>query len=187
MIYIQLFVTFFLIGLFTFGGGAAMLSLIQTQVVSKFGWLTEGQFTDIVAIPQCTPGPIGVNCATYTGYEVAGVAGSALATFALVLPSFIIFYGIIRLYNKYHQTSLFGDIMSGLRPAVAGLIGAAALILMFRINLEGGLPQISVLTENFGHWTSWVIMAVSFVAAFFFKVNPILLIVAGGIAGLLLY
>ncbi len=187
MIYIQLFVTFFLIGLFTFGGGAAMLSLIQTQVVSKFGWLTEGQFTDIVAISQCTPGPIGVNCATYTGYEVAGVAGSALATFALVLPSFIIFYGIIRLYNKYHQTSLFGDVMSGLRPAVAGLIGAAALILMFRINLEGGLPQISVLTENFGHWSAWVIMAVSFVAAYFFKVNPILLIVAGGIAGLLLY
>ena len=187
MIYVQLFVTFFLIGLFTFGGGAAMLSLIQTQVVSKFGWLTEGQFTDIVAISQCTPGPIGVNCATYTGYEVAGVAGSALATFALVLPSFIIFYGIIRLYNKYHQTSLFGDVMSRLRPAVAGLIGAAALILMFRITLEGGLPQISVLTENFGHWSAWVIMAVSFVAAFFFKINPILLIVAGGLAGLLLY
>lgn len=187
MIYVQLFVTFFLIGLFTFGGGAAMLSLIQTQVVSKFGWLTEGQFTDIVAISQCTPGPIGVNCATYTGYEVAGVTGSALATFALVLPSFIIFYGIIRLYNKYHSTSLFGDVMSGLRPAVAGLIGAAALILMFRINIEGGLPQISILTENFGHWTSWVIMGVSFVAAFFFKVNPILLILAGGIAGLLLY
>lgn len=164
-----------------------MLSLIQAQVVSKFGWLTEGQFTDIVAISQCTPGPIGVNCATYTGYEVAGVAGSALATFALVLPSFIIFYGIIRLYNKYHQTSLFGDVMAGLRPAVAGLIGAAALILMFRINIEGGLPQFGILTENFGHWTSWVIMGVSFIAAFFFKVNPILLIVAGGIAGLLLY
>ena len=77
--------------------------------------------------------------------------------------------------------------MSGLRPAVAGLIGAAALILMFRINLEGGLPQISVLTENFGHWSAWVIMAVSFAAAYFFKVNPILLIVAGGIAGLILY
>lgn len=187
MIYLQLFVTFFVIGLFTFGGGAAMLSLIQTQVVSKFGWLTEAQFTDIVAISQCTPGPIGVNCATYTGYEVAGVAGSALATFALVLPSFIIFYGIITLYNKYHSTSLFGDVMAGLRPAVAGLIGAAALILMFRVNMEGYLPQISVIPENFGDWTAWAILAVSFVAAFFFKVNPILLIVAGGITGLLIY
>ena len=128
MIYLQLFATFFVIGLFTFGGGVAMLSLIQTQVVTKFGWLTEAQFTDIVAISQCTPGPIGVNCATYTGYEVAGVAGSALATFALVLPSFIIFYGIITLYNRYHNTSLFSNVMTGLRPAVAGLIGAAALM-----------------------------------------------------------
>ena len=183
MIYLQLFATFFVIGLFTFGGGAAMLSLIQTQVVTKFGWLTEAQFTDIVAISQCTPGPIGVNCATYTGYEVAGVAGSALATFALVLPSFIIFYGIITLYNKYHQTSLFSDVMTGLRPAVAGLIGAAALILMFHVDTAG----ISVITENFGDWTAWAILGVSFIASFFFKVNPILLIVAGGITGLLIY
>ena len=183
MIYLQLFVTFFVIGLFTFGGGAAMLSLIQTQVVTKFGWLTEAQFTDIVAISQCTPGPIGVNCATYTGYEVAGVAGSALATFALVLPSFIIFYGIITLYNKYHTTSLFSDVMTGLRPAVAGLIGAAALLLMFHLSPTG----ISVITENFGDWMSWVILGVSFIASFFFKVNPILLIVAGGITGLLIY
>lgn len=187
MIYLQLFATFFVIGLFTFGGGAAMLSLIQTQVVTKFAWLTEGQFTDIVAISQCTPGPIGVNCATYTGYEVAGIAGSAVATFALVLPSFIIFYGIISIYNKYHRTSLFGDIMSGLRPAVAGLIGAAALILMFRLSMDGGLPRMEIIEENFGDWSSWVILGVSFVASFFFKVNPILLIVAGGIAGLLLY
>ena len=183
MIYFQLFVTFFVIGLFTFGGGAAMLSLIQTQVVTKFGWLTEAQFTDIVAISQCTPGPIGVNCATYTGYEVAGVAGSALATFALVLPSFIIFYGIITLYNKYHTTSLFGDVMTGLRPAVAGLIGAAALILMFHVSTT----EFSVITENFGDWTAWLILGISFVASFFFKVNPILLIVAGGITGLLIY
>ena len=187
MIYIQLFLTFFLIGLFTFGGGAAMLSLIQTQVVAKFGWLTEAQFTDIVAISQCTPGPIGVNCATYTGYEVAGVAGSAIATFALVLPSFIIFYGIITLYNKYHQTNLFADVMSGLRPAVAGLIGAAALILMFRISMDGWIPQIEVIEENFGDWTSWAILAASFIASFFFKVNPILLILAGGIIGLIIY
>lgn len=187
MIYIQLFATFFLIGLFTFGGGAAMLSLIQAQVVAKFGWLTEAQFTDIVAISQCTPGPIGINCATYTGYEVAGVAGSALATFALVLPSFIIFYGIIWLYNKYHSTSLFGNVMAGLRPAVAGLIAAAALILMFRIGIQGGIPQISVIPENFSHWSSWVILGVSFIAAYFFKVNPILLIVAGGVTGLLIY
>jgi chromate transporter len=187
MIWLQLFCTFFLIGLFTFGGGAAMLSLIQTQVVTKFGWLTEAQFTDIVAISQCTPGPIGVNCATYTGYEVAGLAGSALATFALVLPSFLIFYGIIRLYNKYHETALFGDVMNGLRPAVAGLIGAAALILMFRISFEGGLLQIETIKENFRDWSSWALMAAGFAASFFFKINPILLIIAGGLIGLIIY
>ena len=183
MIYLQLFVTFFVIGLFTFGGGGAMLSLIQTQVVGKFAWLTEGQFTDIVAISQCTPGPIGVNCATYTGYEVAGVAGSAIATFALVLPSFIIFYGIITLYNRYHTTSLFSNVMAGLRPAVAGLIVAAALILMFHICPQG----ISVLEVNFPDWTSWAIMAASLLASLVFKINPILLIVAGGIIGLIIY
>ena len=187
MIWLQLFATFFLIGLFTFGGGAAMLSLIQTQVVTRYAWLTEAQFTDIVAISQCTPGPIGVNCATYTGYEVAGLAGSAIATFALVLPSFIIFYGIIRLYNKYHGTALFGNVMAGLRPAVAGLIAAAALILMFHISMSGWLPEISVIRENFGDWTSWAIMGAAFAAAYFFKINPIVLIVAGGIAGLLIY
>lgn len=187
MIWLQLFGTFFVIGLFTFGGGAAMLSLIQTQVVTRYGWLTEGQFADIVAISQCTPGPIGINCATYTGYEVAGIAGSALATFALVLPSFLIFYGIITLYNKYNRTSLFTDIMAGLRPAVAGLIGAAALILMFRISMDGGMPQIGIIRENFPDWTSWAIMGAAFAAACFFKINPILLIAAGGIVGLLVY
>ena len=187
MIFLQLFATFFLIGLFTFGGGAAMLSLIQDQVVTKFGWLSEAQFTDIVAISQCTPGPIGVNCATYTGYEVAGLAGSAVATFALVLPSFIIFYGIIYLYNKYHRTRLFGDVMDGLRPAVAGLIGAAALILMFRFSADGWLPRAEVIPENFGSPASWVIMGASFVAAYAFRVNPILLMIAGGILGLILF
>lgn len=187
MIFVQLFVTFFIIGLFTFGGGAAMLSLIQAQVVGKFAWLTETQFTDIVAISQCTPGPIGVNCATYTGYEVAGIAGSAVATFALVLPSFIIFYGIITLYNKYHTTSLFGNIMSALRPAVAGMIGAAALILMFRISMSGAIPRLEVIRENFSDWTSWVLLAAAFIAAYRFKVNPILLILAGGLTGLIIY
>jgi len=187
MIYLQLFVTFFIIGLFTFGGGGAMLSLIQTQVVTKFGWLTEGQFTDIVAISQCTPGPIGVNCATYTGYEVAGVAGSAVATFALVLPSFIIFYGIITIYNKYHTTDLFGNVMAGLRPAVSGLIGAAAIILMFRISLGADGLSMEILSDNFPDIASWCILAGTVLASFVFKANPILLILLGGVLGLIIY
>lgn len=188
---LQLFWTFFLIGLFNFGGGGAMISLIQSKVVTEFGWISQGQFTDIVAISQTTPGPIGINCATYVGFEVGrgfggtlpGIMGSAIATFALVLPSFIIFWGIVRLYNKYRSTALFGNVMTALRPAVAGLIGAAALVLMFKL----GFGEISVLTENFPDWTSWAILAVSVAASLIFKVNPILLILAGGLLGFIIY
>lgn len=186
-----LFWTFFVIGLFNFGGGGAMISLIQSKVVTEFGWISQGQFTDIVAISQTTPGPIGINCATYVGYEVGnsfggalpGIAGSAIATFALVLPSFLIFWGIVYIYRKYSKTPLFGNVMSGLRPAVAGLIGAAALIMMF--TFSSGAPV--VLKENFPDWKSWVILAASLVASLGFKINPILLILAGGIAGFLIY
>lgn len=205
-IFLQLFWTFFVIGLFNFGGGGAMISLIQSRVVTDLGWITQAQFTDIVAISQTTPGPIGINCATYVGYEVGchagafapaagsvilGIAGSALATLALVLPSFLIFWGIVALYKKYRTTPLFGNVMSGLRPVVAGLIGAAALLLMFRF--VGVFPQgdpapfVSVLTENFADWTSWVILAASVAASFIFKINPILLILAGGLIGLIIY
>ena len=188
---LQLFWTFFVIGLFNFGGGGAMISLIQSKVVTEFGWITQGQFTDIVAISQTTPGPIGINCATYVGFEVGndfggilpGIAGSAMATFALVLPSFIIFWGIVYIYNKYNSTPLFSNVMNGLRPVVAGLIGAAALILMFNLSTNG----ISVLKENFGDWTSWAILAASVAASISFKVNPILLILAGGLIGFIIY
>ena len=207
-IFLQLFWTFFVIGLFNFGGGGAMISLIQSRVVTDLGWITQAQFTDIVAISQTTPGPIGINCATYVGYEVGchagalassaapasvalGIAGSALATLALVLPSFLIFWGIVALYKKYRSTPLFGKVMSGLRPVVAGLIGAAALLLMFRFGgvfTQGDpVPFLSVLTENFADWTSWAILAATVAASFIFKVNPILLIVAGGVLGLIIY
>src|SRR5574344_793310 len=109
----QLFSTFFFIGLLNFGGGGAMISLIQGQVVALHGWLTEGAFTDIVAISQSTPGPMAINCATYVGYEVMktsgygqllAVFGSAVSTLAVVLPSFLVFFVVIRLFNKYHNS-----------------------------------------------------------------------------------
>ena len=212
-IFLQLFWTFFVIGLFNFGGGGAMISLIQSRVVTDLGWISQAQFTDIVAISQTTPGPIGINCATYVGYEVGrgiaagtlgtagtlasagsvalGIAGSALATLALVLPSFIIFWGIVALYKKYHSTPLFNNVMSGLRPVVAGLIGAAALLLTFRFGCpfpQGDpAPFVSVLTENFADWTSWLILAATLAASFILKANPILLILAGGVIGLIIY
>ena len=136
---LQLFGVFFVIGLFTFGGGYAMLSFIQTQVVVAHGWLSESAFTDIVAISQMTPGPVGINCATYVGYEVlhqagashlAGILGSLSATFAVILPSFIIVLAIVKFYTKFKNSRVFAGVLGSLRPAVVGLIGAAANSLM---------------------------------------------------------
>jgi len=182
ILFLQLFYTFFLIGAFTIGGGYAMLSLIEHQVVAVHGWLTEAAFTDIVAISQMTPGPIGINTATYVGYtvvEASGAAdwvcvlGSLTSTFAIMLPSFIIMMIIVKLYEKLRSNNIFAGVMSGLRPVVVGLIGAAAVVLMNR--------------ENFIDWKSWVIFAVAFVTGMFTKLSPILLIILAGVAGFILY
>ena len=192
----QLFFTFFFIGLFNFGGGGAMLSLIQGQVVTAHQWITQGEFTDIVAISQSTPGPIGINCATYVGYEVmenagfgqfAGMLGSALATFAVVLPSFLVFFLIIRVFHRFHETRTFADAMKALRPAVAGLIGAASLVLIWKTQWSGMHPQVSLLTENFPDWKAWAIFAAAFVLGFTKKAGPIAIILGAGVLGLLIY
>ena len=197
---LQLAWTFFIIGLFTFGGGYAMLSLIQAQVVSAHGWLAESAFTDIVAISQMTPGPIGINCATYVGYDVLsaatgshalGILGSATATLAIILPSFIIMLLIVRFYTKFRSNRLFEGVMKGLRPAVVGLIGAAAVILMFKTVWSGtplfSEPEISVVKDNLPDWKSWLLLAAGFAASYWGKVSPIILILAGAAAGMLLY
>ena len=197
---LQLFGVFFVIGMFTFGGGYAMLSLIQTQVVVAHPWITESAFTDIVAISQMTPGPIGINCATYVGYEVlhnagashlVGILGSATATLAVVLPSFLIVLTMVRFYTKFKDNKYFEGVMSWLRPAVVGLIGAAGLILMFKSSWSG-TPllsgfDISVVKENFPHWSSWLLFAAAVVASLIFKIGPIPIIIAGGILGFIIY
>lgn len=184
---LQLFLTFFLIGLFNFGGGGAMISLIQTQVVTTHGWIGEEQFLDIVAIAEMTPGPIGINCATYVGYQVAGVAGSAVATLAVVLPSFLIFLLLIMIFDRFHTHPVFISVMSALRPAVVGLIAAAGVILALRIEWSGLAPRISVIKGNFPDWKSWALFGASFLISYFSKVSPILIILAAGCLGLLLY
>ena len=192
----QLFITFFFIGLFNFGGGGAMLSLIQGQVVTAHGWISQELFTDIVGISQSTPGPIGINCATYVGYEVmqgagfgqlAGVLGSTVATFAVVLPSFFVFFLIIKVFNKFHESRTFGDTMRALRPAVAGLIGAAALVLIFGTRWEGLRPQLHLLTENFPDWKAWVLFVAAFGLGISKKAGPIAIILGAGLIGLLIY
>lgn len=182
MIYLELFYTFFKIGLFGFGGGYAMLSMIQGEVVVRHQWITSQEFTDMVAISQMTPGPIGINAATYVGYmAVDNVWGSVIATLAVVLPSFILMLTISRFFLKYQKHPIVLAIFQGLRPAVVGLLASAALLLMN--------------TENFGSPTddfrSFIISLLLFIGAFVgtqrFKLSPILLIVLCGLAGFILY
>ena len=182
MVFIELFSTFFIIGMFTIGGGYAMLSLIQNEVVTVHGWIDETAFTDIVAISQMTPGPIGINSATYIGYEVIArtgaseflcILGSATATFAVVLPSFIIVLGICRVYDKWKNHYMFQGVMSGLKPATLGLIGTAAL----------GLAT----PENFIDWKSYVLCILAFIALYFKKLGPFSIIGIGALAGLIIY
>ena len=193
---LQLAWTFFVIGAFTIGGGYAMLSLIQNQVVVEHGWMSESAFTDIVAVSQMTPGPVGINSATYVGYDVLynatgsqllGVCGSLMATLALMIPSFIIMLLIVRFYVRFKGSRLYAGTMDWLKPCVVGLIGAAAVILMVRAGWTGGTPTLQVVTDNFPDWKSWALLAAAFAAAYWGKVNPIYVILAGAALGLLLY
>ena len=173
-----------------------MLSLIQAAVVPAHGWLSDSTFTDIVAISQMTPGPIGINSATYVGYDVLsqatgshlmGILGSATATLALVIPSFVLVLLIVRFYTKFKSSVLFEGVMGWLRPTVVGLIGAAAVILIVKTTWFQGAPSFAIVAENFPDWKSWCLLAAAFAASMWGKVNPILVILGGAVLGLLIY
>jgi chromate transporter len=189
MIFLSLFLTFLQIGLFGFGGGYGMLSLIQHETVVRHAWLTSNEFTNIVAISQMTPGPIGINSATYCGYtavrnagfgEMMGVLGSATATLALVLPSFVLMVLVCRVFMKYINTQPVQSVLSGLRPAVVGLIGAAALLLMTPENFSSPWQN----PWQFG--VSVALFVAAFVGTQVIKINPIRMIVWAAFAGLML-
>ena len=182
MIYLQLFYAFFKIGLFGFGGGYAMLSMIQGEVVTRYDWVSTQEFTDIVAISQSTPGPIGINAATYVGFTATGsIWGSVIATFAVVLPSFILMMTISKFFLKYQKHPAVEAVFSGLRPAVVGLLASAALVLM---NVENfGSPT----DDTYTFVISIIIFLVAFIGTKKYHANPILMIIACGIAGLILY
>ena len=182
MIYLQLFYTFFKIGLFGFGGGYAMLSMIQGEVVTRYGWVTSQEFTDIVAISQMTPGPIGLTAASYVGFGATGsVWGSIVATFAVVFPSFILMLTISKFFLKYQKHPVVESIFAGLRPAVVGLLASAALVLMNTENF------CSPKEDTYSFIISIIIFLVTFIGTRKYKTNPILMIIACGIAGLLFY
>lgn len=188
MIYLYLFITFFEIGLFGFGGGYGMLSLIQTETVVHHHWLTSAEFTNIVAISQMTPGPIGINSATYCGYTavhnagyngIMAMLGSATATFALVLPSLILMILISKMFLKYMQTNAVQSVFMALRPTVVGLLAAATLLLM---NAE----NFSTPSDPWQFGISIFLFIATFIGTKFVKINPIKMIVLAAFAGLML-
>ena len=190
MIFLELFYTFLKIGLFSFGGGYGMLSVIQGEVVARHGWLSAAEFTDIVAVSQMTPGPIGINSATYVGYtavlnsgapEWLAVMGSLVASFAVMLPSIVLMLVVSRFFMKYSKHGSVEAVFKGLRPAVVGLIASAALLLMTEENF--GSPSETPLQ----FWVSVALFVAAFVAMKFFKISPILILVLAGVFGGVFY
>ena len=190
MIFLELFYTFLKIGLFSFGGGYGMLSVIQGEVVTRHGWLSAAEFTDIVAVSQMTPGPIGINSATYVGYtavlnsgapEWLAVMGSLVASFAVMLPSIVLMLVVSRFFMKYSKHGSVEAVFKGLRPAVVGLIASAALLLMTEENF--GSPSETPLQ----FWVSVALFVAAFVAMKFFKISPILILVLAGVFGGVFY
>ena len=182
MICFQLLYVYLKVGILGFGGGYAMLSLIQADVVDRYHWITLQEFTDIVAISQMTPGPIGINSATYIGYTAilnagysptVSILGSCLTTAAVCLPSFFLVLSISMAFSKFKQNKYVEAAFVGLRPATVGLIAAAARLLMN--------------SENFIDYKSFLLFGAAFFLTWRYKIHPILMILLAGVAGLFLY
>lgn len=177
---LELFATFFKIGLFTFGGGYAMLPLIQQEVLSK-GWADEKEIINFIAVSESTPGPFAINMSTYIGTDEAGVLGAFFATLGVVLPSFIIILIVAKCYEKFQSSKIVRGCMSGLKPAVVGLIGAAVLSIAGTVLFPNGISTAVFSSLNF--YISLAIFAVMALLAFK-KVHPILIIALSAVTGI---
>ena len=181
MIYFNLFLTFLRIGLFTFGGGYAMLPMIREEAAAQ-GWLNQSELIDFIAVSESTPGPFAVNIATFVGARIGGVFGSFCATLGVALPSFAIILLVARYYQKFKSNKLVNGAMNGLRPAVVGLISAALLSLSITVFFPAGLSTAVFGTAQF--YVSLGIFAVATVLAFK-KINPILIILLSAVIGII--
>ncbi|MDO5345239.1 MAG: chromate transporter [Lachnospiraceae bacterium] len=176
MIYLSLFLNFFKIGAFTFGGGYAMLPLIQETVLAN-GWLSKEQLVDFIAVSESTPGPFAVNISTYIGFRTGGIPGALCATLGVVLPSFLIILLVARCYARFRKNRIVNGCMEGLRPAVIGLIGAAVLSVgssTFDFSALLSLKNLLLLVILIiAGWMSWK------------KLHPIWIICVSGMLGVL--
>lgn len=184
MIYLELYWEFFQVGLFSIGGGYAALPLIQARVVDTHNWLSLAEFTDVVTISQMTPGPIGINAATFVGTKMAGILGSLVATAGCVTPSFIIVLCLAYVYTKYNNLDIIQGILGGLRPAVVGLIAASGLSITILCFFRSSDVAYNLRSLD-------VFAVVLFAAGFFvlrkFKLNPIYVMLGSGAVGLAAY
>ena len=177
MIYLQLFLSFLKIGLFSFGGGYAALPLIQGQVVTAHGWLSTGEFTDLITISQMTPGPIAINGATFVGIKIAGLPGAFVATLGCITPSCIIVTLLAWLYMKYRNLSAMQLILTSLRPAVVAMIASAGItILTTAFWSSQGTVQLAT--------TNWYLVGIFVICLILlqkYKLNPIWVLLLAGV------
>ncbi len=179
-IFLELFITFFKIGLFTFGGGYAMLPLIQEEVLAH-NWMEVEEIINFIAVSESTPGPFAINCATYVGMETGGVLGAICATLGVVLPSFIVILIVARFYKKFKESKIVSSVMTGLRPAVIGLIGSALVSMILTVFLPNGFDLGSIAIPDLLVSLS---IAVVMTILVFRKVHPIIIIVLSAIVGI---
>lgn len=187
MIFVYLFVIFFRIGLFGFGGGLAMLPLIF-QSVQAFGVMTQEEFSDLVALSQVTPGPMAVNAATYVGFNYAGLPGALVATFGVCLPAFILMMIVYKCIQKFNDSRTIQGIMTGIRPVTVGLVGAAIIFVSETVLIKGPLISQKLLEIGLDYFNliPLCIFAVTIVLVSVFKMKPIKVMILMGIAGAIL-
>ena len=179
-IFLELFITFFKIGLFTFGGGYAMLPLIQKEVLAH-NWMEIEEVINFIAVSESTPGPFAINCATYVGMETGGILSAICATFGVVLPSFIVILCVARFYKKFKESKIVSSVMTGLRPAVIGLIGSALVSMILTVFLPNGFDFGGIVIPDL---LVSLAIAVVMTILVFKKVHPIIIIVLSAIAGI---
>ncbi len=179
-IFLELFITFFKIGLFTFGGGYAMLPLIQKEVLNH-GWMEIEEIINFIAVSESTPGPFAINCATYVGMETGGVLGAICATLGVVLPSFIVILIVARFYKQFKESKIVSSVMTGLRPAVIGLIGSALVSMILTVFLPNGFDFGGIVIPDL---LVSLAIAVVMTVLVFKKVHPIIIIVISAAAGI---
>ncbi len=176
--YIKLFLAFFKVGLFSFGGGLASLHLIQVEIVDKYKWLDLAVFTDLISIAQMTPGPIAINAATFVGLKTGGITGALVATFACILPSVIIVFFLLMMYNRYRELDVVQSILKSLRPAIVALIAVAGIKIAQLVIFVDGIPGLNNL-DMVGIGT----FIASFVALLKYKMAPVKVMLIFGAVG----